>query len=258
MTPQSILTEILEVFFRQFGIKYKRHDRESLLLTRYYNFRLKYIVCKPRQIRVSSELSNKLSKHKNKDSIFDIFNHTIKGQDINPFQSKDSFNADFHDLLFNDWGIHHLHLCSEKEKTTDYFNRRTGDLLFVRFTDEIAYFLDIKSHKDKNVWSDTDLIRIIQRNWNESIEDKEVKDVTWHPHLNDEEIGKLRKAGLLFGINVDGKSYLLLGHGQATSGDNMMASRLANEISRWIGHNKHLVETDIERFKIELKERLSI
>jgi len=258
MTPQSILTEILEDFFNQFGIKYKKHDKENLILTRYYNFRLKYIVAGQRQIRVSKELSSKIATHQNRNGIFDIFTHIMKGQDLNQYQSKESFNADFHDLLFNDWGIHHLHLSSEKKKATDYFNNRTGDLLFVRFTNDIAYFLDIKSHKDKNVWSDTDLIRIIQRNWAESICDKEVEGITWHPQLNDEEIGKFRKAGLLFGINVDGKAYLLLGHGQATSGDNMMASSLSNEIWRWIGQNKRLIETDLTGFKIGLKERLSI
>lgn len=258
MTPQTILKEILEDFFNQFGIKYKKHDRESLLLTRYYNFRLKYIVLGQRQIRVSKELSQKISTHPKQNAIFDIFDRTIKGLDINPYQSKEAFNADFHDMLFNDWGIHHLHLSNEKKNPTDYFHTRTGDLLFIRFTDEIAYFLDIKSHKDKNVWSDTDLIRIIQKNWEDTIKDKEVPNVKWNPDLNDEQIGILRNKGYLFGINVDDKAYLMLGHGQASSGDNMMAGRMADEVWRWIGKNKHLLDIDTTQFKIQLKERLSI
>lgn len=258
MTYQTILTEILEDFFNQFGIKYKKHDNENLILTRYYNFRLKYIVLGKRQIRVSKELSKKISTHSNQNAIFDIFTRTIKGINLNPYQSKESFNIDFHDLLFNDWGIHHLHLSNEKKKQTDYFHTRTGDLLFIRFTNETAYFLDIKSHKDKNVWSDTGLIRIIQKNWPDTIADKEVPNVTWTPDLNDEEIGILRKKGYLFGVNVGDKAYLLLGHGQASSGDNIMAGRMANETWRWIGKNKHLLETDLVQFRSGLMEQLGM
>lgn len=130
--------------------------------------------------------------------------------------------------------------------------------MFVRFTNDIAYFLDIKSHKDKNLRSDTDLIRIIQKNWPDTISDKEVPNIKWNPNLNDEEIGTIRKKGYLFGINVDDKAYLLLGHGQATSGDNMMASRMADEVWRWVGQNKHLIETDIESFKTGLLDQLHI
>lgn len=258
MTHHTILTEILEDFFYQFGIKYKKHDREDLMLTRYYNFRLKYIILGKRQIRVSNELSKKISIYPNKDVIFDIFTRTIKGFDINPYQSKEAFNADYHDRLFNDWGIHHLHLSNEKKKPTDYFHTRTGDLIFIRFTDDIAYCLDIKSHNDKNVWSDTDLIRIIQKNWAETIADREVPNVKWSPELNDEEIGILRRKGYLFGVNINNKAYLMLGHGQASSGDNLMAGRMADEVWRWIGKNKHILDIDPIQFKTELKERLSI
>lgn len=258
MTPQIVLREILERFFSQFGIKYEKHGPENLLLTRYYNFRLKYIIIGQRQIRVSKELSKKITEHPKQDAIFDIFSRTLKGLDINPYQSKESFNADYHDLLFNDWGIHHLHLCREKKKQTDYFHIRTGDLLFVKFTEEIAYFLDIKSHNDKNVWSNTDFIRIIQRNWPETIADKEISNVKWYPNLNDEEIGILRRKGYLFGVNVDDKAYLLLGHGQASSGDNMIAGRMADEIFRWIGKNKHLFDTNLPDFKERLMNQLSI
>ncbi len=258
MTLDSIVIQILEDFFSQFGIKYNKHDRTSLLLTRYFNFRLKYIVLGPRQIRVSKELSKRIAAHSNHDAIFDIFNSTISGGDLNQYQSKESFNADFHDLLYNDWGLHHLHLSSAKKSHLDYFNSRTGPLLFVRFTNDIAYFLDIKSHKDKNIWSDTDLIRIIQNNWPDIIAGREVPNVTWTPALNDEDIGILRKKGYLFGINVDDKAYLVLGHGQAASGDNLMASRMAGEVWRWVGQNEHLIKSDIKAFKTGLLSQLHI
>ncbi len=159
------------------------------------------------------------------------------------------------DLLFNDWGIHHLHLRSDKENPSDYFNGRTGLLLFVKFTIDTAYFLDIKSHDD---WSNTDFIRIIQRNWPEIIADREIPNTQWSPNFNDEKIGILRKKGYLFGINVDEKAYLILGHGRTSSGDNAMAIRLANEVWRWVGENKHLFDTNLDTFKLGLNEQLHI
>ena len=249
MATDSIIIQLLEKFFLKFGITYSRHDNTHLWLARYFNFRLKYIVQGRRQIRVSKELAVKIQTHPNREGLFDVFDLAIKGGDLNQYQSKQSFNTDFHDLLYNDWGLHHLHLNSTKKKSTDYFNARTEALLFVRFTNHFAYFLDIKSHRDKNVWSDTDLIRIIQRNWPDSIADKEVPNIKFSPNFDDEEIGVLRKKGYLFGINVDGKAYLMLGHGQSSSGDNMMATKMADEVWRWVAQNEHLIKTDLESFK---------
>lgn len=257
MSPENILIEIIEEFFQQFGIKYKRQE-PSLQLTRYFNFRLKYIIVGPREIRISDLLLQKIQGHPHQNGITDILANTVGGRDLNPYQSKDSFNADFHDGLFNDWGIHHLHLDSTKKKAGDYFNARTGLLLFVRFTEKVAYFLDIKSHSDINVWSDRDLIRIIQKNWPDSIKEKEVEGVQWYPDLTDEQIGKFRRPGVIYGLNVDGKSYLFLGHGQATSGDNLMASRMAGEAWRWVGQHLSVLETNPSLFKQKLKDRLGI
>lgn len=256
----SVVTDLLETFFRQFRIKYRKDIDAHSLIVKYFNFTLKYIESKQREIRVSSELTQKMVNHPNRDALCEIFLKIIEGIDINPYQSKQSFNSDYDDGLFNDWGIHHLHLSSDKEKQSDYFNMRTEPVVFVRFTDGIAYFLDIQPHGRDNqgVWSNTDFIRIIQNNWADSIADREVPNVEFTHNLSDEEIGFARRKGLLFGVNVDGKSYLLLGHGQATSGINIMAMRLANEIWRWIGANQSLFETNREEFKIRLKEQLGI
>ncbi|NDV79426.1 hypothetical protein [Dysgonomonas sp. 511] len=255
---EEAMIKVVEDFFLQFGIKYKRHTKTSLLLVRYFNFRLKYILVGKRKMQVSKELSTKILTHQYRNDTFSIFDKIISGEDINPFQSKESFNADYHDSLFNDWKIHHLHLSTKKKNPTDYFNERTGPLLFILFTDDTAYALDIKNHNDKNVWSDTDLIHIIQKNWNYLISASEVPNITWSPDLSDKEIGILRKKGYTFGINVDEKSYLYIGHGQTSSGDNLLAIRMANEVLRWLAKNYELIDTDINRYDLGLKEQLHI
>jgi hypothetical protein len=252
------VSEILEEFFIGLGIKYTKGVDAHFLMARYFNFRIKYIENHAREIRISKELERKIPNHINREALYDIFLKIVQGNDINPYQSKASFDSDFNDGLFNDWGIHHLHLNSFKKNQTDYFNIRTELLVFVRFKENTAYFLDIKSHKDNNVWSDKDLIRIIQQNWSETIAENEVHDVEFLDELNNEEIGLLRKSGCTSGLNVDGKSYLLLGYGQATSGINIMAMMTANNVWRWIGENKLLFMNDIQEFKAKLKEQLGI
>ena len=204
----ELLIELVNDFFNQFGITYKKHERTSLLLQRYFNFRLKYIIVGERQVRLSKELQLKLSSHPVKDAVFDIMYKAGKGLNLNPYQSKKAFDADVHDGLFNDWGIHHLHLSTRKKKPGDFFVERSDYLLFVRFTETIAFLLDIQLHKEKDVWSKKEFIRIIQRNWPESIADKEMPGITFDPDLDDNAIGILRNKGYLFGVDVDDKSYL--------------------------------------------------
>jgi len=76
--------------------------------------------------------------------------------------------------------------------------------------------------------------------------------------LDDAQIGKLRKHGHLFGINVDGVGYLLLGHGQASSGDNMMAGRMANAVWYWVGQQQDLLASNPAGFRQELKNKLGL
>lgn len=258
MTIEQLVKDLILQFFNQYGIKHQRHDKVDLVMTRYFNFRLKYIPVEPWQVKVSKELSETLKTHTLTKSCGDIFLRAAAGQDLNPHQSKRSFDADYHDRLFNDWGIHHLHISLAKRSPTDFFCERTGPLLFVRFHQNTAYFLNIQDHSQTHGWSNTDLIRIIQRNWPASIANREAPGVTFAPHLNDEEIGLLRNKGYIVGINVDGKAYMMLGHGQVSTGDNMMAGRLSDEVWRWIGVHKELYENQPDAFIAGLKTSLHL
>ncbi|WP_439584119.1 hypothetical protein [Dyadobacter bucti] len=214
---------------------------------------------KRRQVLVSKELAPKIRSSPHSEGTIAILYRAAAGYDLNPFQSKESFNSDYHDLLFNDWGIHHLHLSKDKKNPNDFFNSRTGSLLFVKFTDSIAYFIDVKHHKDPNVWSDRDMLRIIQRNWECSIADRQSRSaVGWSEEISDKELGELRKRGYTTGVEVDGKFYMLLGHGQASTNDNIMAGRMADQVIRWIGLNEDLFRQNRQQFVKDLMDRLSM
>ena len=253
---QEFVTDVINRFFRKYNIKYGEHDNCDLWLLHYFNFRLKFIEPIKRQVNISTELETKLKDHPKKSIFNAIVQRALNGSDLNPFQSKGSFNSDRDDGLFNDWGIHHLHLNMNKINPIEYFNKRSDELVFVRFTTDAAYFIDMHSHNEKNLWSKKDLISIIQNNWNEIIQDKEIPDLRLTPDFNDEEIGTLREKGYLTGVMVNEKSYLLLGHGQTSSGDNMMAGRLSDNVIRWIGLNKEMYEVDKRVFELELLKQL--
>lgn len=251
----QILIQIIEDFFKTYGIKYLHHERTDLWLIRYFNFRLKYIGLEKRRVLISKALCDKIILSSLQGVFDEIVYKATNGFDLNPYQSKKSFDSNFHDDLFNDWGIHHLHLNNTKKSPSDFFYDRSGPLLFVKFTDTTAYFIDIQHHNDKNVWSNRNLIRIIQDTWPDVLKIRETEN-RFYPDFNDEEISTLRKKGYVFGINVDDKSYMMLGDGYSSSGDNGVAVSMAGEVWRWIGKNKHIDNPD--KFYTELKQRLMI
>lgn len=87
------------------------------------------------------------------------------GEDLTPHLSK-GILRDGLDGLLNDWGINHLHLGTEL-MDDGRFMKRTGPVLFVRFTRDTAYFIGVAEHGN---WTNQELMRILHRNWPESIE----------------------------------------------------------------------------------------
>jgi len=256
MIAEDIIISLIKDFFIRYGIRYSEHLDCQRWLIHYFNFRLKYIGASKREVKISLELKSKQLDFNTNKAFNSIIFNANHGIDLNSFQSKKSFDSDYDDDLFNDWGIHHLHLNGHKTNPKAFFYDRSNLLLFAKFTETTAYFIDIGQHNEKPLWGKRELISIIQNNWNdELLKDKEVGH-TIYPDFNDVDIEILRKKGYLFGINVNGKSYMLLGHGYACSGDNMMATQMTNDTASWVWKNKDLYESDSELFKNEMKRLL--
>lgn len=255
---QQLIISIIQRFFKKYKIKYSKHDSYDLWLLHYFNFRLKFIDPVKRQVRISKELQIKLESHPKKGVLNAIIHRTLNGTDLNPLQSKGSFDSDIDDGLFNDWGIHHLHLNISKNSPTNYFTNRSDTLVFVKFTADTAYFIDIQPHNEKYLWSKKSLISIIQNNWNEIISDKEIENTQITPDFSEDELLTLRNKGYMTGVNVNQRAYLLLGHGQTSSGDNMMAGRLTDRVIRWIGLNQEIYTSDRNNFEFELLKQLGL
>lgn len=261
MTPEAFTIGLIKKFFDKYGIKYQSTGNLSTWLFRYFNFRLKYVPIGRREVFVSAELKLKMAKHPAALELLEILENTRQGNDLNPYQSTGISDSDRHDDLYNDWGIHHLHLTSKLEKHRKskykYFVERSDYLVFVIFKNSAAYFIDVFRHSEKPLWGKKHLISVLQNNWESLIKPYESRNL-WHPELEDGDIEILRSKGYSFGVNVNGKGYLMLGAGQSTAGNNMDANRLADNTCRWIHENRHSFEKDRTLFEDQLLLELDL
>lgn len=103
MEYYNTIREELIKFFEDHWVDYKASNEYIDLLNQYFNFIIRYIQIKKWPIRVSKELSAKISTHPNKDALFEIFKKLTEGENVNAYQSKNLYKAYYNDYMFNDW-----------------------------------------------------------------------------------------------------------------------------------------------------------
>jgi hypothetical protein len=142
------------------------------------------------------------------------------GEDLKPHLSRKLKCLRETDELLFDWGIFHLHLGSELE--SDGFIRRTKPVLYARFDDSKAYFINVLNH---GAWAMQELLKIIHNNWPESIEQYRLKGVLGvERKFQDNEIKELRSVQINTLIELErGVVYMGPGGGMSASGDSMQS-----------------------------------
>ena len=144
------------------------------------------------------------------------------GEDLRPHLSRRLADLDIQDMLHNDWGIHHLHLGIKQE--SDGFVERTGPVLFARFSSTAAYLISVRKHGS---WACQDFIRVIHRNWPETISRYRLLGaVSLAKQTSDEDIAMLRKAAINVPIQVEPRAiYMAIGGGYSTTKTNAKVVR---------------------------------
>ena len=195
--------------------------KKSELPYKYFNMLNKKLVQIPRQVLISKELYQSPYYNKYKKVINYLKSLIEKGEDISAYLSKKIDSIDYNDGLLNDWGIHHLHLSTEKESNSK-FNKRTGELLFVRFQNTKAYFINIYKH---NNWAKKEVIQIVHRNCEEDFRTFRLEGVlSLHSRIEDRNYQKLRNKNINVPIEVEeGVVYMGFGFGITTSGHGQLA-----------------------------------
>lgn len=214
------IEEIAKDLIKIYDLRFKSEsDHLSDPLIRWMDFRLRYIEPEKRKIFAAKEFPATLPK-----SVVNGLNMLMRkmkaGHDINGYQSKgiiksndvgNKNKAKRTDLLWADWGVHHLHITDIPLSRNNFFSaRKCSDgenwLLFCFFLDGQAFFIDIKKHD----FEDFSLLEKISRNWPAYMERFELKGYQGGEQTNTPsaaEIKALRTAGINSMILIDGKAF---------------------------------------------------
>jgi hypothetical protein len=175
----------------------KEEEDLDTVLKRYLNLLLR----KPRTIvwtvRQSQELANKIIPQEIRLGLQEFIEKAESGQDLKPHLSKQIDKPDYKDLMFYDWGIFHFHLGTDSHPNPQGFVARTGDLLFAIADPDTARMYLIDIHPHQGGFTNQDLLRIIDQNWPEIIEDYALQGVDESTYnASDSDIKRYREAGI--------------------------------------------------------------
>lgn len=219
-------------------------------LSRWLDFRLRYIEPRPRQIVASSKFPVSLPPEIT-ESLHALEKAIIDGDDINAFQSKTSVRNDTSgnkrqqrtDGLWATWGIHHLHLTSVPLKQGQSFSARSDWLLFLMVTPDVVAFIDVREHNEAHLWSQEDLVKTYIQSFPGHSKQFRMNGVLGLANSppTAEETAQLRKAGVTSLIEVNGNVYAPPGGGVTTASTALKATQTGmvvrsnlKEIAKWV------------------------
>ncbi|MGE6599890.1 hypothetical protein [Bacillus proteolyticus] len=223
-------------------------DQEDISL-QYFNLLRRRISAVPRKILIAKEFmcpsELQLGFNKVKEKI-------EQGIDLLPHLSRKIVDLDYDDDLLNDWDVYHLHLGTILE--ADGFVKRTGPVLFVRFDEQNAYFINVMGHGN---WTNQDIIRIIHRNWPKSIESYRLTGVIGlNKSVTDKDIKALRSAHILSCIEPEeGVVYGPLGMGLTTAGIGVKVIQESDHYAMLMRKYEKFIKENINELTKAIKDK---
>lgn len=142
------------------------------------------------------------------------------GESLRPYLSRFTQELFKKDALLFDWGVHHLHLGTN---IVNGYCNRTSELLFVRFLDDDAYFINIFDHRS---WEEKSIVDIIELNWQNTIDNYRLPNAHLVHNLTQEELKKARGVGVTTPIQTaSGNVYSRIGGGYSSSKDSTLTRK---------------------------------
>jgi hypothetical protein len=228
-----------------YGLKFAEevaHLSEPLL--RWLDFTTRFIPPAPRSILRSNKFPKALTPETQAalEAIEQLF---ITGKDVNPYQSKGLIlyndtsttkRQQRTDLLWADWGIHHLHLTTLPALPGEYFSPRSEWLLFCLVVKNSVGLIDIRNHSEKDIFSDPSLIKIVVQTWPEFMDRFKLKGVLPPTSSNHTaaEIASLRRAGVASFVEIDKQLFIGPGMGVTTASTPTRISQASMKIRRCV------------------------
>ena len=251
MSFKSDLVDIVKQKFEKTGICYDDNMDVCGLAACYFEMLNRRIVPIPRAVLFSEEIHDSLGKLTRETevkqrekateawgAVFFIRYLLTEGKNLNGFLSRkiDSATGErSRDGLLWDFGMHHFHL-SKKVEASSGFVKRSDYLLFAIITQEHAYFVDVRPHRDpQNLgWDRQELLEIVHLNWPELIDANILQGVKGTV-VTDEQKKELRRKNTNHVPELGGNAVAPLGGGTMGDGSSLVcrwwAMKLLHEIS---------------------------
>lgn len=234
----------LQKVLKQAG--YTPTTKQEEISIQYFNLLRRLISVEPRKVLISEEFSCPPEL----TSGLNLVKEKIEqGKDLRSHLSRRIVDLDYNDDLLNDWDIYHLHLGSTVDQ--DGFIKRTGPVLFARFDEQNAYFINVMGHGN---WTNKDMIRIIHRNWPESIERFRIEGVRLSHSLTDKDRKKLRKDVISFIELEPGVVYAPPGMGASTAGTGQEVVTASDRYATRIRSYENVIKESIEEISKKAKD----
>lgn len=219
----------------EFGASYQgSHDPIYL----YHRYKCRIIEKRTRAVRETSELVVPVKYEVAYQEIHSAIN---TGACLKKYQSRKLKKLECNDDMLSHWGIQHFHLGQKLEP--DGFVKRTGDLLFIHFSNSEAHILGIFDH---GAWCDLDLVQIMHNNWPDQLAIFKSNSNT--APLTDAEYKTLRKKHVNANVIVsDGTEYLCPGMGVTANGAPLYAVLNSDKIIFMFNRAFELIRDNIEQ-----------
>ena len=142
------------------------------------NFKYRTLYGKSYYVICSKELKEKLFEIPNEyirnfHKILEII--SSKGNLI-PYQSRHIEVTSF-DILFNNYGINHVHLSSKLKNNSNFMQPSDYVLFFITYVDTV-FLIDIDRHPHSDEWIDNKYSKIVYDNWPFIYESRKFRGVT--------------------------------------------------------------------------------
>lgn len=213
--------ETLSASLRDFLGSKEREFRP--LLRQFHNILAKNIRPRPRKVHTSREVQqHQLFLNEKRHVIEQIVEDIEAGRDLTKYLSKKSEQPQYYDKSLAHFGVHHLHL-GEGHQTKNVRSRRvkgTKSLLFARVLEDDIYLLDILNHDLHASFLNIHFLRVMHRNWPDSIESFRAKEAIGVAHkYTDSEAAELLENDINLLIELGpNQVYLLPGMGTTAAG----------------------------------------
>jgi hypothetical protein len=257
----SELTAIAAKLVRAFRLRHSlRTPHLSDPLLRWLDFADRYIPPRPRHVLLSSLFPKRLPDEV-AQSLQTLVRRLEDGDDTNGHQGEGltkrsdiSAPKDHRrtDLLWADWGIHHLHISPPRQRG---YVARSGWLLFCRFEADQVALIDVRPHGKNEAFADPSLIEQLLKDWPDYMEQFRMRGILTGEVFTDQQIHELRRAGINTPVQFAGACYIGPGMGITTAGTPTRVTMASGRIRLAVRRLSQLVMDPQGQFSIEMTKR---